>query len=168
MRLRRGDTSVDSLVVTLRDRFERAGVEDAHVASESGNHQVLIDGGNRSRGAGVAGVSQELEPFAEAVHIEPLIPPWPCTAPEIEVEHRGELLGSRRRDELPAGVEAAISNELMQGLGCQMGHDSREEWRLEQTRKSMFDGSCTVRVALTAMFRHGSVMIPTSLSNKQS
>ena len=141
----RGDTSVDSLVIALRDRFEGAEVEDAHVASESSNHQALIDGRDGSRGARAAGVNQELEPLAEALHVEPFVAPWLRAAPEIEVEDRGELLGCRCGDELSTGVESAVSNELMQCLGRQMRHDSREVWRLEQTRESMFDGTSVVR-----------------------
>ena len=38
---------------------------------------------------------------------------------------------------------------------------------VERARKSMLDGSCTVRVA-SGTFRHGPAIIPGSASNKQS
>ena len=141
----------------------------------------------------VPGVHQQFEPFAEAVLIEPFVAPRLRVGPQIEVEHRRQLLRCRRGDELSAGVESAVSNELMQGLGRKVRHDSREERRIEQARESIVGrnrcrgapdrpsaqrrradrpryapGVVRFPAATAHAFRHGPAMIPVSPSNKQS
>ena len=110
-----------------------------HVAGESRDHQVLVDGGDDPRRHGIAGIHQQFEPFAEALLVEPCVAPRRRGAPQIEVEEGRHLLRGRRGDELSAGVEAAVANELMQGFGRNVRHDPREEGCVEQARESMVD-----------------------------
>ena len=101
--------TIDRLVITLGDWFEDARVEHTHVAGESDDHQVLVEGGDRSCGHRVSGVHQHFEPFAEAIDVELLVASRPRVTPQIEVEQGGELRGRRRRDELAARIESAVT-----------------------------------------------------------
>jgi hypothetical protein len=101
------------------------------------------------------------EPFAEAIVVEQDVvsrAPRPVT-PQIEVEQRGELRRRRRRDELAARIESAGQNELMQRLRREVRNNASQEWRIQQSRESMFD---------VRDFGHGPAMIPVLASNKQS
>ena len=74
---------------------EGCGVEDTHVTGESGNYQVLVDGGNGPCGHSVPGARQQFEPFAKAVLIEPFVSTRLRVGPQIEIEHRRQLLRCR-------------------------------------------------------------------------
>src|SRR5688500_15423958 len=63
----------------------------------------------------------------------------PCVRPQIEVEQGGERRGRRRRNEVAARIEAAGSDESMQRLRREVRNDAREEWRIQQSRESIFD-----------------------------
>jgi hypothetical protein len=86
--------------------------------------------------------------------------------PQIEVEQGGELRGRRRGNELAARIESPRAYELMQGLRRKMRNDAREEWRIQQSRESMFDRVTLAwrRIAIRP-FRHGPLMIPVLASN---
>jgi hypothetical protein len=92
-------------------------------------------------------------------------------APQFEVEDRLELSGCRRGDELSAGVESAISNELVQSLGRQMGHESRQVWCVEQSGESLVNRTSVVGLAAAAgigALRHEPAMVAVSPAKKQS
>ncbi|PYQ82405.1 MAG: hypothetical protein DMG03_17685 [Acidobacteria bacterium] len=114
-------------------------------------------------------VHQHFEPFAEAIDVELLVASRPRVTPQIEVEQGGELRGRRRRDELAARIESAGPNEPMQRLRREVRNDAREEWRIQQSRESIFDRAPVAgrRIAVRD-FGHGPAMIPVLASNKQS
>ena len=129
--------TIHRLVITLGGWFEDARVEHTHVAGQSGDDDVRVEGGDRSCGHRVSGVHQHFEPFAEAIDVELLVASRPRGTPQIEVEQGGELRGRRRRDELAARLESAVPNELMQRLRREVRNDAREEWRIQQSRESI-------------------------------
>ncbi len=130
-------SDVERLVIARDSRGEGRVVEHADVAGESRNHERFIDCGDGAGSGGAAAVHQEFDPLAEASLVEPFVASRLVAAPQIEVEDRLELSGCRRGDELSAGVESAISNELVQSLGRQMGHESRQVWCVEQSGESL-------------------------------
>jgi hypothetical protein len=73
--------TIRRLVITLGGGFEDARVEHTHVAGKSGDHQVLVEGGNRSCGQRATGVHQNFEPFAEAIDVEPMVASRPRVTP---------------------------------------------------------------------------------------
>ena len=79
--------------------------------------------------------ANSFEPFAEAIRVELLVAARLSAPPQIEVEDRRQLRWCCRGDELSAGVESAVPNELMQRLWRKMRHESREVWRIEQARE---------------------------------
>ncbi len=161
--------TIHRLVVTLGGWFEDARVEYTHVAGESGDYEVRVEGGDRSRGYRVAGVHQHFEPFAEAIDVELAVASRPRGTPQIEVEQGGELRGSRRRDELAARIESTVANELMQGFRREVRNDAREEWRVQQSLESILDRAPVAgRRRAVRDLGHGPGMIPVLASNKQS
>jgi hypothetical protein len=95
-------------------------------------------------------------------------------APQIEVEDRRQLRRRRRRDQLSAGLESTVLNELVQRLGCKVRHHARELWRIEQAReqrigRARLSTRGVRRLATTIRaFRHERAMISISRFNKQS
>src|SRR5439155_6178526 len=81
--------TVHRLVITLRGWFEDAPVEHTHVARESDDHHILVEGGDRSCGHRVSGVHQHFEPFAEAIDVELVVASRLRVTPQIEVEQGG-------------------------------------------------------------------------------
>ena len=112
---------------------------------------------------------KKLSKVAETIDVEPFVASRPRVTPQIEVEHGGELRGRRRRDELGARLESPVANELMQRLRREVRNDAREEWRIQQSRESIFDRAPVAgrRIAVRG-FGHGPAIIPVLASNKQS
>ena len=65
--------TINRLVITLGNWFEDARVEHTHVAGESDDHQLLVEGGDDSSGHRVFRFHQHFEPFAEAIDVELLV-----------------------------------------------------------------------------------------------
>ena len=117
--------SIDDLVVALLCRFECAGIKDTQVTGEAEDHDVFVERGNRARGHRLSGVDQHFNPFAEAADIELFVAPGLRVTPQIQVEQRRELRGCGRRDELAAGMEPLVLNELVQSRARDAGPRAR-------------------------------------------
>jgi hypothetical protein len=126
-------------VITLGGWFEDARVEHTHVAGESDDHQIRVEGGDRSCGHRASAVHQHFEPFAEAIDVELLVASRPRSSPPCSTSICGVTRGRRRRNELAARIESAEANELMQRLRREVRNNAREEWRIQQSREPMFD-----------------------------
>jgi hypothetical protein len=146
------------LVIALGDWFEDARVEHAHVAGQSGDHELLVEAGDRSCRDRIAGVHQHFDPFAEAIDVEQLVASRPRVTPEVEVEHGGELGRRRRRDELAARLEPAVSNQLVHGLRRKVRDDAGEQRGVQQSREAV----------VVRDFGHGPAMIAIMGGKKQS
>ena len=160
--------AIHRLVINRFCRFERARVEYPQVTGQADDHQVLVEGGDGACRHRVSGVHQHVEPFAEAIDIEPFVASRLRVAPQIEVEQGGELRGRRRRDELAARIESAVLNELMQRLRREVRDDPREEWRVQEAREPMFHRAPIGGRRFAVRGRHGPAMIPVLRANKQS
>ena len=131
-----------------------------------------IEGGNGACGHRLSGVHQHIQPFAEAIGIELFVASRASRlrmAPQIEVEEGRELRGRGRGDEVAARLEAAVLNELMQRLRCEVRDDPRQAWRVQETREpTVHRAPVARRHSAVRDYCHGPAMIPVLRANKQS
>jgi hypothetical protein len=136
---------------------------------------------------GFAFVHQRFEPRAESLAVKAIVAAG-RRAPQVEIKDGRHLRGRCCSDECSAGVEPAISNQVMKDLGSQAGHHLREVWRVEHARKPIVDAGGVIRPRIqrrwnglserlsTASFatrrfdafRHEPPMIRGAAANKQS
>ena len=85
-----------------------------------------------------AGLRQYLEPHAEPIRVELLVPSRPGRTPEIQVEDTLQLFGRRQGDELAAVFEPESLDHTMDQLRLELRDDAGEVRRaqdaIEQAR----------------------------------
>ena len=112
---------VRRLVVRRFGRLQHAGIEHADELRQSGHHERAVESRNQAgRGGGIVR-DEGLEPLAEPIRVEVLVASGLRGAPEVHLEHGGQLLGRGRLDEGDASFEAGVSNQPLEDVGRQAG-----------------------------------------------
>ena len=157
---RRGDRRVDILVFCRRCQYGR--IEHGNLGRQSRDRERGVHSREPvGRGRGV-GIGEHLEPLAESRGIEPLLRSRAGRAPQIEIEHRGQLIPGGQRQQLTAGRESTVPNHAMKEFGRQVRDRAGEVRGLGQP------GGKVARRSGAVGLRHRFAMIPTASARKQS
>src|SRR6188472_4235243 len=130
--VRAGDLLRDLLPIRRRVARDRPALEDAHVLCEPRRDDFGIHLRELPCCDISAGLSQYLEPHAETIRVELLVPARPRRTPEIQIEDTLQLFGCCQGDELAAVFEPALLNDTMDQLRLQLRDDAREVWRTQE------------------------------------
>ncbi len=158
-----------ALLVARKSRFEDTGVEHAHVARQRGDRQTLVHLRDHARGDRVALFHQRFEPRAEPRGVELLGAAGGGRAPQIEIEDGGDLLRRCGCDERAAGVDAVVTDHLMQNVRREPRDDVREVRCVEQARQGAGRlVGLSVETTRIDVLRHEPPMIEAAAAKKQS
>jgi hypothetical protein len=79
-----------------------------------------------------AGLHQHFEPQPETIGVELLVAARLRGAPQVQIEHTGQLLGCRQRHELAALLQAAVLDDPLEDFGRQSGNNVSEVWGIQE------------------------------------
>jgi len=116
---------------------DRRAVVNTQVLREAGRHDSGVHLCDFPRSDIGARLGQHLEPHAETIGVELLVPARPGRTPEVQIEDALQLFGRSQGDELAAVFESASLDHTMDQLRLESRDDAGEVRRaqdaIEQT-----------------------------------
>jgi hypothetical protein len=102
-----------------------------HVQVDRRGDELQVHPGERAGRSSFVRVHEHLEPEAEAIGVELVVPAGRARPPQVLVEDAHQLVGCRQRHDGSGFLEPAVPHECEQDGRVESSHDAREIFRLE-------------------------------------